>query len=757
MLRQITRFVFLMGLFVVSVAAAAAPEATPTAGAAINAPPAPLPTPIPDSTNDPNQPPAAPDCGPDLVPYTPDVYGYPVTPNSVKNTTLDDSLLYSEKETYFDWYFANIGTAAAMGTFQVEVWVDGVRFLDYPFSGWPEGTYGGVDDWSYAVPGSGWLTVAMIVDADNAIAECDESNNDWEEIFYWQPVYGWWGQYYNNPDLAGDAVYVRDDPEIQFEWLSDSPAPGIVDADDFSVLWQRDVFFNAGTYLFQMSRDDGMRFWIDSGLLLDAWVQGVADDAVIADLTQGTHTLELAANDLGGWAVAKIDWIRCYSLDVSPDPADGGDVWISPGPNCGDKYLAGTVVSLTAEANSNYTFTNWSGGLTGPTNPGSVTMNGDRNVTAHFAPVCYSLTTTVDPTGSGNVSRNPTPNCAGGKYTAGTRVDLTVAANGDYVFTHWSGDAQGSNPSIWLIMDGNKTVVAHFSRPTCYSVTTAVSPLEAGQVNTWPEPNCSGGLFAAGTSITLTADATADYEFDRWSGAIGGSANPRSISVGSDMTIIAHFRAKSPTCYPLTLNYTGSGNDPEANPTGSPGCQVGHYVANEVIALTARPGGGQRVRRWEGTDSDNTRGLTNTATMPPNAHTIMAHYESQPSAAYAMFIPLTDYEPCFTGEEQEPNNSRDTASGPICLGLPLFGRPSDGSDYYRLELEGPWQLNVALVNIEAERVQLQLYGTVEGSDPIAFDPRPPFQLQITLGPGVYYLRVAVDGQATDTVYTLLFH
>ena len=124
-------------------------------------------------------------------------------------------------------------------------------------------------------------------------------------------MYGWWDQYFNNPDLARGAVYVRDDPEIQFEWLSDSPAPGIVDADDFSVLWQRDVFFNAGTYLFQMSRDDGMRFWIDSGLLLDAWVQGVADDAVIADLTQGTHTLELAADDLGGWAVAKLDWIRC--------------------------------------------------------------------------------------------------------------------------------------------------------------------------------------------------------------------------------------------------------------------------------------------------------------------------------------------------------------------------------------------------------------------------------------------------------------
>jgi len=42
------------------------------------------------------------------------------------------------------------------------------------------------------------------------------------------------------------------------------------------------------------------------------------------------------------------------------------------------------VVQLTATANPGWTFSGWSGDLTSSTNPDSITMNGDKFVTANF-------------------------------------------------------------------------------------------------------------------------------------------------------------------------------------------------------------------------------------------------------------------------------------------------------------------------------------------------------------------------------------
>ncbi len=51
-----------------------------------------------------------------------------------------------------------------------------------------------------------------------------------------------------------------------------------------------------------------------------------------------------------------------------------------------DIYNAGSVVQLTADANSGYHFVNWSGDITGSVNPTTITMDGNKNVTANFAP-----------------------------------------------------------------------------------------------------------------------------------------------------------------------------------------------------------------------------------------------------------------------------------------------------------------------------------------------------------------------------------
>lgn len=79
-------------------------------------------------------------------------------------------------------------------------------------------------------------------------------------------------------------------------------------------------------------------------------------------------------------------------------------------------------------------------------------------------------------------------------------------------------------------------------------------------------------------------------------------------------------------CYELTLGHTGTGSDPTALPTASPGCLAGQYNAGEVILLTGAPAVGWRVNGWSGTDDDGSTFLTNVLTMPVGNHGVTAAY-----------------------------------------------------------------------------------------------------------------------------------
>ncbi|RKX24102.1 MAG: hypothetical protein DRP45_08960, partial [Candidatus Zixiibacteriota bacterium] len=121
---------------------------------------------------------------PDLRPYTPSGYQYPVVPSMVEDT-YDESTLYVDQLTYFDWHFINDGNAVAPGTFYVELWVDDYQVLRYPQPDFSPGQIGGWDDWSHTVTAPGWHTVRLVTDPDGTVDESDESNNEWTRNFYW--------------------------------------------------------------------------------------------------------------------------------------------------------------------------------------------------------------------------------------------------------------------------------------------------------------------------------------------------------------------------------------------------------------------------------------------------------------------------------------------------------------------------------------------------------------------------------------------
>ncbi len=77
-----------------------------------------------------------------------------------------------------------------------------------------------------------------------------------------------------------------------------------------------------------------------------------------------------------------VNFTTQYQLTTSVSPTGGGTITANPSSSTG-YYNTGSQVTLTATPNSVCTFTNWSGGLSGP-NPQTVTMSGPISGTANF-------------------------------------------------------------------------------------------------------------------------------------------------------------------------------------------------------------------------------------------------------------------------------------------------------------------------------------------------------------------------------------
>ncbi len=247
-------------------------------------------------------------CLPDLVPYAPSGYAYPVVPSSIEATTEVGSL-YAGKRVFFDWHFRNAGGGTAVNNFTVRLLVGQQMYVDYPHDNFGAGSIGGFDDWGETHSQPGCQIVRLIVDPDNTVAESNENNNTWEREFCWLTVSGWWGEYFNNETLSGNPALVRDDPAINFEWEYDSPGPGI-NPDPFSVRWTREMNFEAGTYDFSLTHDDGISFWIDDTLVLNEWGTCCRTDQVTWSLTAGNHHLRVEMFDHYGVATAQLSWVR---------------------------------------------------------------------------------------------------------------------------------------------------------------------------------------------------------------------------------------------------------------------------------------------------------------------------------------------------------------------------------------------------------------------------------------------------------------
>ena len=84
-------------------------------------------------------------------------------------------------------------------------------------------------------------------------------------------------------------------------------------------------------------------------------------------------------------------------------------------------------------------------------------MNANKNITANFIAIANTFTLNTIAV-NGKVVKNPDQL----NYTNGASVILTATPNSGFIFSSWSGDANGSVSPVTIIMNSNKSVTANF-------------------------------------------------------------------------------------------------------------------------------------------------------------------------------------------------------------------------------------------------------------------------------------------------------
>jgi glucose/arabinose dehydrogenase len=132
------------------------------------------------------------------------------------------------------------------------------------------------------------------------------------------PVGSFLGRYYNNMTLAGTPAVVQCEPNVNYDWGTGSPAPG-VNVDQFSVRWTGRHSFEAGTHTFTARTDDGMRVLVDGTPVIDDWRdQPPTTYTGTRTLAAGEHVVTIEFYENGGGAVAQVGWQLTAPANTPP-------------------------------------------------------------------------------------------------------------------------------------------------------------------------------------------------------------------------------------------------------------------------------------------------------------------------------------------------------------------------------------------------------------------------------------------------------
>lgn len=190
--------------------------------------------------------------------------------------------------------------------------------------------------------------------------------------------------------------------------------------------------------------------------------------------------------------------------------------------------------TLTATANTGYTFSNWAFNNNMPmpnatTNNITTTWTSNDTVYVNFDPILVdTVVYIIQPAGSGTITIDGTninvfPNTS--TYSGGSNSSLSATANAGFTFNNWSFNNNTPMPNtttsnITTTWSSNDTVYVNFDPIPVDTVVYIVQPAGAGDIavdgtNIFVFPNTT--IYTSGANSSLSATANAGYTFGNWS------------------------------------------------------------------------------------------------------------------------------------------------------------------------------------------------------------------------------------------------
>ena len=332
-----------------------------------------------------------------------------------------------------------------------------------------------------------------------------------------------------------------------------------------------------------------------TGYTFTNWTEG---NTVIS--TNPSYTFEVTASRN---LVANFT-ANTYTINVSANPTNGGNV------TGGGNFNYGQSCTVTASANANYTFTNWTEGNTVvSTNPSyTFEVTANRTLVANFTyvPPTYTINVSANPTNGGNVT-------GGGSFQQGQSCTVVATPAANYTFTNWTenGNVVSTNASYTFTVNANRTLVAHFTYvPPTYTISVTANPTIGGNVT-------GGGTYQQGQSCTVVATPAANYNFTNWTenGNVVSTSASYNFTVTGNRTLVANFTYVPPT-YTITV---------VANPTESGNVSGGGtYQEGQSCTVTAEANEGHSFTNWTengnvvSTSAEYTFNVTGSRTLTAN-------------------------------------------------------------------------------------------------------------------------------------------
>ena len=275
------------------------------------------------------------------------------------------------------------------------------------------------------------------------------------------------------------------------------------------------------------------------------------------------------------------------------------------------EFNHGASCTLTAAANTGYTFTNWTenGSVVSSNANYTFTVTGNRTLVANFTLNTYTIATAANPAAGGTVSGD-------GEFNHGESCTVTATANTGYTFSNWTenGSVVSTNASYTFTVEGNRNLVANFSNIT-YTITVSANPSNSGTAT-------GGGTYNHGQSCTVIATSADGYTFTNWTenGSVVSTNANYTFTVTGDRALVANFEEQAPDTYNINVS-----PNPNVGGTVTGG---GNYMEGEQCTVTATANNGYTFVKWTENGNQVSTDASYTFTVAGN-RTLVAEFQIQ--------------------------------------------------------------------------------------------------------------------------------